>query len=55
MAKKTITSLLNNIKKEVDGAYEGIEEYTHTLEDTWVIYNHLEKIEEILKQLKGMI
>lgn len=55
MAKKTITSLLDKIDKEVDKAYVGVETYAETLEDTCVITDHLYNINKYIEQLKEMI
>lgn len=40
------------LKKEVDKAFDGLEEYAETLEDTWVCRRHLEAIYEILEKYK---
>ena len=55
MAKKTITSLLEKIETEVNKSYAGVEEYAATLEDTGVITNHLDKIGNLIEQVKEMI
>jgi hypothetical protein len=38
------------LKKEVDKASDGLEEYAETLSDTWVCRRHLEAIYEILEK-----
>lgn len=38
------------LKKEVDKASDGLEEYAETLEDTWTCREHLEHIYEILEK-----
>jgi len=47
--------LLNEIEKELSRANIGVSQYSHELEDTYVIYNHLEKIEKLLNSLKEVI
>lgn len=38
------------LKKEVDKAFDGLEEYAETLQDTWVCRRYLEAIYEILEK-----
>ena len=38
------------IKKELERAENGLDEYARTLRDTWVCSKHLEKIYEILEK-----
>lgn len=38
------------LKKEIDKAFDGLEEYAETLQDTWVCRRHLETIYEILEK-----
>ena len=40
----------NKIKKELDKAENGLDEYARTLQDTWVCSKHIEKIYEILEK-----
>ena len=55
MAKKTITGLLEKIEMEVNKSYAGVEEYATSLEDTCVITDHLDKIDNLVRQLKEMV
>ena len=55
MAKKTITGLLSKIETEVSKAYDGVEEYATTLEDTCVVTDHLYNINKYIEQLKEMV
>ena len=41
---------LKRIKKELDKAENGLDEYARTLRDTWVCRRHLDAIYEILEQ-----
>ena len=45
----TITEI-RQIRRYLDKAYEGVEEYAETLEDTWVITEWLDKILEIIER-----
>lgn len=38
------------IKKELERAEDGLDEYARTLQDTWTCRGHLEKIYEILEK-----
>mgnify|MGYP003303864809 CR=1 FL=1 len=38
------------IKRELEKAEDGLDEYARTLQDTWVCSRHLEKIYEILEK-----
>lgn len=38
------------LKKEIDKAFDGLEEYAETLQDTWVCRKHLDAIYEILEK-----
>ena len=38
------------IKKELDKAEDGLDEYAQTLNDTWVCRKHLDAIYEILEK-----
>ena len=38
----------NKLRKEIDKAFDGLEEYAETLETTWTCREHLENIYEIL-------
>ena len=40
----------NKIKKELERAENGLDEYARTLQDTWACRRHLEKIYEILEK-----
>ena len=40
----------NKIKKELERAEDGLDEYARTLRDTWVCSKHLDKIYEILEK-----
>ena len=40
---------IRQIKRYLNKAYEGVEEYAETLEDTWVITEWLDKILEIVE------
>jgi hypothetical protein len=38
----------SKLRKAIDKAFDGLEEYAETLEDTWVCREHLENIYTIL-------
>ena len=40
----------NKIKKELERAEDGLDEYAETLSDTWVCRGHLEEIYKILEK-----
>lgn len=40
----------NKIKKELDKAEDGLDEYARTLQDTWVCRKHLDEIYKILEK-----
>lgn len=40
----------NKIKKELERAENGLDEYAETLQDTWTCRGHIEKIYEILEK-----
>ena len=40
----------NKIKKELERAYSGLDEYARRLSDTWVCSKHLDVIYEILEK-----
>ena len=40
----------NKIKRAVDKASDGLDEYAETLSDTWVCYRHLDEIYKILEK-----
>ena len=54
MNKATVEKKLNNIIRLVDKAYEGVDEYAATLEDPVVITEYLDKIYDIVYEIKGM-
>lgn len=49
---KEIISIINEIEKEVDAAYYGVEEYANNLESTDVITDHLKNIYRLIKKIK---
>ena len=57
--RKTFNSnkekLFYDIEKEFERADRGISQYACELQDTWVISKHLEKLEELVEQLKEMM
>ena len=38
------------LRKEIDKAFDGLDEYAETLQDTWVCREHLENIYTILEK-----
>lgn len=40
----------NKIKKALERAEDGLDEYARTLSDTWVCYKHLDEIYKILEK-----
>lgn len=42
--------LIEKIKRELDLAEEGLEEYAETLDDTWVCGEHLDNIRKLLNE-----
>lgn len=57
--KKTSRSkkgkLLNEIELELERIDTGVDQYAFELQDTWVIRNHIEKVEELIIELKEMM
>ena len=47
-----MNEIKNEIRKEVNMAIKGLEEYAETLEDTYVCTKHLDKILELLDKLE---
>lgn len=47
--------LFNEIEREIERTYTGIDQYAYELTSTWVAKNHLEKLEELITELKEMI
>lgn len=55
MDNEKVNKIISRIENEIDNAYDGVDEYANSLEDTLVITNHLDTISNLLNQLKEMI
>lgn len=47
--------LFNKIELELGRVHTGISQYAWELQDSWVIGHHVEKVEDLIKQLKEMM
>lgn len=47
-----MNKIIEKIKKEINLAYEGLDEYAETLEDTYVCSRHLDKALKLLEKLE---
>lgn len=53
--KTEFERILNEIQLNINRAYIGIDQYACELQDTYVAYTYLDKLDELVNQLKEMI